>query len=60
VTFISGIDGGKEDNTSVTHKPSIGKTGVHLRYHKPAEYQKLTPEQKYKLKEWHEKNPNGK
>ena len=33
-------------------KPGIGKTGVHLRYYKTAEYKKLTSEQKVELKEW--------
>ena len=33
-------------------KPSIGKTGVHLRYHKHHEYKKLTQEQRRELSEW--------
>ena len=33
-------------------KPSIGKTGVHLRYHKHHEYRKLTQEQHHELSEW--------
>ena len=61
VNFISGIDGGEEDEGMMhTHKPSIGKTGVHLCYHKPSEYLKLTSEQKFELKEWREKNPDAK
>ena len=37
-------------NTS--KKPSIGKTGVHLRYYKTGEYRNLTNEQKEELKKW--------
>ena len=33
-------------------KPSIGKTGVHLCYHKHHEYKKLTCEQCHELSEW--------
>ena len=38
-------------------KASIGKTGVHLHYHKSEEYNKLTNEQKNELREWHSNNP---
>ena len=37
---------------NTTKKPSIGKTGVHLRYYKTGEYRNLTNEQKEELKEW--------
>jgi hypothetical protein len=59
--YISGVDLEEDEGTSTTQtsKPSIGKTGVHLRYHKPAEYMKLTSEQKLELKEWREKDPNA-
>ena len=33
---------------NTTKKPSIGKTGVHLRYYKTGEYRNLTNEQKSK------------
>ena len=33
-------------------KPSIGKTGVHLHYHKHHKYKKLTHEQHCELSEW--------
>ena len=33
-------------------KPSIGKTGVHLHYHKHHEYKKLMHEQCHELSEW--------
>ena len=39
-------------------KPSIGKTGVHLRYYKTAEYRNLNQEQKDELREWRANNPN--
>ena len=45
-----------EKETSTKKPPSekkgIGSTGVHLRYHKPGEYNKLTPEQRKELQEW--------
>jgi hypothetical protein len=37
-------------------KPAIGKTGVHLRYHKRQEYHKLSREQRDKLREWRQNN----
>ena len=40
-------------------KPSIGKTRVHLRYHKHHEYKKLTHEQRRELSEWRQDNPNA-
>ena len=38
-------------------KPGIGKTGVHLRYHKQAEYDALTKAQKAELYAYKEKHP---
>jgi hypothetical protein len=52
-TLLALIDDGKGSNM----KASIGKTGVHLHYHKSEEYNKLTKEQKNKLREWHSNNP---
>ena len=43
---------------NTTKKPSIGKSGVHLRYYKTGEYRNLTNEQKEELKEWRANNPN--
>ena len=43
---------------TTTKKPSIGKTGVHLRYYKTGEYRNLTNEQKEELKEWRANNSN--
>ena len=40
-------------------KPSIGKTGVHLRYHKHHEYKKLTQEQRCELSEWSQDIPDA-
>ena len=41
-----------------TKKPTIGTTGVHLRYYKTGEYRNLTNEQKEQLKQWRADNPN--
>ena len=41
-------------------KASIGRTGVHLRYHTPAEYDNLSNEQKDELREWRKQNPSKK
>ena len=47
------------DTSNVTtKKPSIGKTGVHLRYYKTGEYRNLSNEQNEELKEWRANNPN--
>ena len=46
--------------TSFGDKPGIGKTGVHLRFHKTEEYRTLSPEQKAELREWRENNPKSK
>ena len=43
---------------NTTKMPSIGKTGVHLRYYKTGEYRNLTNKQKEELKEWRANNPN--
>jgi len=57
---ISGLDTDKDGTTgsATTHKAGIGKTGVHLRYHKTEEYHKLTKEQKDELRQWRKDNPN--
>ena len=39
-----------DPSPTTTKKPSIGKTGVHLRYYKTGEYRNLTNEQKEELK----------
>ena len=39
-------------------KPSIGKTGVYLRYYKTGGYRNLSNDQKEELKEWRTNNPN--
>ena len=47
-----------EISDATTRKPNIGKTSVHLHYHKHSEYRTLTQEQKDKLHEWRANNPN--
>ena len=42
------------------NKPSIRKTGVHLRYHTYKEFQQLTDEQKDELNTYHKKHGNFK
>ena len=48
--YISDVGG--EISSGFGTKQGIGKTGVHLRFHKRAEYRQLTPEQKKELNEW--------
>jgi hypothetical protein len=40
------------DVSSFGAKEGIGKSGVHLRYHKPEEYETLNADQKDELREW--------
>ena len=47
-----------DPSPTTTKKPSIGKTGVHLRYYKTGEYRNLTNELKEELREWRANNPN--
>ena len=47
-----------DTSNATMKKPSIGKTGVHLRYYKTGEYRNLSREQKEELKEWRANNPN--
>ena len=61
--YISGLDGQDEAKVSGAQankkqKPSIGKTGVHLRYHKQEEYYALMKEQKAELHELRKQNPD--
>jgi hypothetical protein len=46
------------DISSTDGRESIGKTGVHLRYHTPEEYSQLSKDQKDELYEWRSKNGN--
>ena len=55
--YISTVDGDEVDMSSkrtpkTKAKASIGKTGVHLRYHSNAEYAALSHEQREELGEW--------
>ena len=47
-----------DPSATTTKKPSIGKTGVHLRHYKTGKYRNLTNDQKEELKEWRANNPN--
>ena len=47
-----------EVSDATTKKPNIGRTGVHLCYHKNSEYRTLNQEQKDELREWRANNPN--
>jgi hypothetical protein len=42
-----------------TGKKGIGSSGVHLRYHKPEEYNRLTHDQRKELQEWRSKKSGG-
>ena len=64
ISAVEGNESPDEDHAQVSsaattkkRKPSIGKTGVHLRYHTPEEYRGLSKEQKDELREWRKKNP---
>ena len=48
------------DATSEDGKVSIGRTGVHLRYHTNSEYRELSTSQKNELSEWREKDSEKK
>jgi hypothetical protein len=52
VTFA---EGDTAEVSSFGSKSGVGKSGVHLRFHKHKEYQLLNPEQKSELKDWREK-----
>ena len=47
-----------DTSNTTMKKPSIGKTGVHLRYYKTSEYRNLNQEQKDEIREWRANNPN--
>ena len=57
-SLISGVDG-ETQVSSAGAKVGIGKTGVHLRYHKWDEYKKLTKEQKDELAEYKKNNASA-
>ena len=58
ISLAEAHDGPNMTITANDAKPSIGKTGVHLRYHKHHEYKKLTHEQRRELSEWRQNNPD--
>jgi hypothetical protein len=49
---ISDVTHDEADISAFGANKGIGKTGVHLRYHPSAEYNKLTTGQKDELREW--------
>jgi hypothetical protein len=56
--LISGVE--REVSVfNMTKKPGIGKTGVHFRFYKKPEHEKLSDEQKVELNEWRENNPDA-
>ena len=60
--LISITEAESETTTTVAAnetKPSIGKTGVHLHYHKHHEYKKLMWEQCHELGKWRQNNPDA-
>ncbi len=57
---ISDITGDIANVSAFGGKKGIGKSGVHLRYHSPDEYKKLSVDKKDKLREWRAKTGGGK
>ncbi|KAL7557677.1 hypothetical protein ACA910_021100 [Epithemia clementina (nom. ined.)] len=57
---ISAVDNTEEILATTAKKPSIGRTCVHLRYHKMSEYKALTSKQKDELQEWRSNNSGEK
>ena len=59
ISLAEAHDGSNVTIATNDAKPSIGKTGVHLHYHKHHEYKKLTHEQCHELSEWGQNNPDA-
>ena len=59
ISLMEAHDGPNMTIAANDSKPSLGKTGVHLRYHKHNEYKKLTHGQRHELSEWLQDNPNA-
>ena len=57
-SLISDV-GGANVSATGAGKPSIGKSGVHLRWHTTAECKRLTGPQKKELCEWRQANPEA-
>ena len=60
--LISGLEGGDATAAAIEagtgNKPAIGKTGVHLRWYKKHEFDKLSKAQKKELHEWRDAQPD--
>ena len=59
ISLMEAHDGPNMTIEANNSKPSIDKTGGHLRYHKHHEYKKLTHEQRHELSEWRQDNPDA-
>ena len=59
ISLTEAHDGSNVTIAANDSKPSIRKTGVHLRYHKHHEYMKITHEQRRELSEWRQNNPDA-
>ena len=57
---ISDVTGDIANVSAFGGKKGIGKSGVHLRYHSPDEYKKLSVDKKDELREWRAKTGGGK
>jgi hypothetical protein len=57
---ISNTTGMEADVSAFGVKKGIGRSGVHLRYHSPPEYAKLSKEEKDELREWRQTSEAGK
>ena len=59
ISLVEAHDGSNVTIAANDSKPSIGKTGVHLCYHKHHKYMKLTHKQRCELSEWQQNNPDS-
>lgn len=57
---ISDVHLDSEESSTLVEGPKsgIGSTGVHLRYHRYNEYNRLSDEQKQELREWRDEHPD--
>jgi hypothetical protein len=52
ISTVTGVMDDVQISSTTGGKPAIGQTGVHLRYYKKKEYDKLSKEQQDELREW--------